>query len=170
MTLASVEPDTRMETASAGTWNLNLCFANSRHIEENLRTIARDCGFQTEDPLSDDYLDIGVNWAYTSTHTNSGEEIINVLAGLSLILLIIFVGYLIINNIFQISVAGDIRFYGLLKTIGTTGTQLKKIIRYQALRLCLAGIPAGLFLGYLAGMAVTSLVLETAYRQNAFRP
>mgnify|MGYP007057029275 FL=1 len=167
--LASVEPDTRMETASAGTWNLNLCFANSRHIEENLRTIARDCGFQTEDPLSDDYLDIGVNWAYTSTHTNSGEEIINVLAGLSLILLIIFVGYLIINNIFQISVAGDIRFYGLLKTIGTTGTQLKKIIRYQALRLCLAGIPAGLFLGYLAGMAVTSLVLETAYRQNAFQ-
>ncbi len=167
--LASIEPDARMEAASAGTWNLNLCFANSRHIEENLRTIARDCGFQTEDPLGENYLDIGVNWAYTSTHTNSGEEIINVLAGACLILLIIFVGYLIIYNIFQISVAGDIRFYGLLKTIGTTGKQLKRIIRYQALRLCLVGIPAGLLLGYLAGMAVTSLVMATAYRQSAFQ-
>ncbi len=39
----------------------------------------------------------------------------------------IFTGYLIIYNIFQISVAGDIRFYGLLKTIGTTPRQ--RIIR-----------------------------------------
>ena len=33
----------------------------------------------------------------------------------------ILTGYLIIYNIFQISVIRDIRFYGLLKTIGTTG-------------------------------------------------
>ena len=45
------------------------------------------------------------------------------------LLLVIFTGYLIIYNIFQISVAGDIRFYGLLKTIGTTPRQLKRIIR-----------------------------------------
>ena len=51
------------------------------------------------------------------------------------LLLVIFTGYLIIYNIFQISVAGDIRFYGLLKTIGTTPRQLKRIIRQQALLL-----------------------------------
>ena len=33
---------------------------------------------------------------------------------------ILVTGYLIIYNIFQISVISDIRFYGLLKTIGTT--------------------------------------------------
>ena len=37
-----------------------------------------------------------------------------------MLLLIIFTGYLIIYNVFQISVTNDIRFYGLLKTIGTT--------------------------------------------------
>ena len=49
--------------------------------------------------------------------------------------LIVLTGYLIIYNIFQISVMKDIRFYGLLKTIGTTGKQIKKIIRRQALLL-----------------------------------
>ncbi|MFR3922849.1 MAG: ABC transporter permease [Dysosmobacter welbionis] len=51
--------------------------------------------------------------------------------------------YLIIYNVFQISVTNDIRFYGLLKTIGTTPRQLRRIIRQQALTLSLAGIPWG---------------------------
>ena len=34
-------------------------------------------------------------------------------------------GYLIIYNVFQISVIKDIRYYGLLKTIGTTGPQVE---------------------------------------------
>ena len=67
----------------------------------------------------------------------------------AVLLLILFTGYLIIYNVFQISVTNDIRFYGLLKTIGTTGRQLKRIIRYQALALSLAGIPVGLLLGWL---------------------
>ena len=36
-----------------------------------------------------------------------------------------------IYNIFQISVAGDIRYYGLLKTIGVTPKQLRRLIRQQ---------------------------------------
>ena len=43
----------------------------------------------------------------------------------AVLLLIVFTGYLIIYNVFQISVTNDIRFYGLLKTIGTTGRQIK---------------------------------------------
>ncbi len=72
-----------------------------------------------------------------------------------------FHGYLIIYNIFQISVAGDIRFYGLLKTIGTTPRQLKRIIRQQALLLCLIGIPAGLLLGYGIGAVLMPVVLHS---------
>ena len=76
-------------------------------------------------------------------------------------LLVIFTGYLIIYNIFQISVVGDIRFYGLLKTIGTTPRQLKRIIRQQALLLCLIGIPAGLLLGYGIGAVLVPVVLRS---------
>ena len=59
---------------------------------------------------------------------------------------------------FQISVAGDIRFYGLLKTIGTTPRQLRRVIRAQALMLSLAGIPVGLLLGWLLGGVLTPVV------------
>jgi len=72
---------------------------------------------------------------------------------------VIFTGYLIIYNIFQISVTGDIRFYGLLKTIGTTPRQLKRIIRQQALLLCVIGIPAGMLLGYGVGAVLTPVVM-----------
>ncbi len=58
------------------------------------------------------------------------------IAILTFLALVIFTGYLIIYNIFQISVTGDIRFYGLLKTIGVTPRQLKRIIRQQALFFC----------------------------------
>ena len=44
------------------------------------------------------------------------------------------------------------------ETIGTTPRQLKRIIRQQALLLCLIGIPAGLLLGYGIGAAVLYLL------------
>ena len=52
---------------------------------------------------------------------------------LAVLVLVAFTGYLVIYNIFQISVAGDIRYYGLLKTIGVTPKQLRRLIRQQAL-------------------------------------
>ena len=81
------------------------------------------------------------------------------IAILTFLALVIFTGYLIIYNIFQISVTEDIRFYGLLKTIGVTPRQLKRIIRQQALFLCIVGIPAGLLLGYGVGATLTPVVM-----------
>ena len=49
--------------------------------------------------------------------------------------LVFIAGYLIIYNIFQISVTADVQFYGKLKTLGTTTRQLKKLIYGQANRL-----------------------------------
>ena len=77
------------------------------------------------------------------------------------IVLVIATGYLIIYNIFYISVTKDIKFYGLLKTIGTTSKQLKKIIIKQALKLSIIGIPIGLILGY--GVAVLILPIALSF-------
>ena len=67
---------------------------------------------------------------------------------------IILVGYLLIYNILYISVEKDIRFYGLLKTVGGSHKQIKRIILKEISWLCLFGIPCGLFcalvLSYLA--------------------
>ncbi len=79
----------------------------------------------------------------------------------AVVFLVFLSGYLIIYNVFQISVKNDIRAYGLLKNIGTTGRQLKGIVRRQALLLSGIGIPIGLLLGWLAGRAMVPYLLES---------
>lgn len=76
-------------------------------------------------------------------------------------------GYLIIYNIFQISVVNDISYYGLLKTIGVTGKQLKRMIRTQAMLLSVIGIPIGLILGQVAGIMVSPTVLGVTNLRGA---
>ena len=66
------------------------------------------------------------------------------ISGIVGILLIMITGYLIIYNIFQISVIQDIQSYGQLKTLGTTKRQIKKLISKQAMLLSFIGIPFGL--------------------------
>lgn len=84
----------------------------------------------------------------------------------SLLLLLCFIllaGYLIIYNVFSLSVRTDLRVYGLLKNIGTTGKQLKRVVRMQALRLSAVGIPIGLLAGYAAAVVMApSLNADTA--------
>lgn len=74
--------------------------------------------------------------------------------------LVFVAGYLIIYNIFQISVASDIQLYGKLKTLGTTKKQIKKLIFEQANRLCLVGIPIGLVIGYLLGVILVPVLIS----------
>ena len=62
-------------------------------------------------------------------------------------LIIILSGYLLIYNIMYISVSKDIRFYGMLKTIGTSPSQIRKIVKMQIARLAFIGIPVGIGLG-----------------------
>jgi len=94
---------------------------------------------------------------YTTSDSNSGLMI-----GFGcLILFIMLSGYLLIYNVLYISVSKDIRYYGLLKTIGTTSRQIKRIVMGQALRLSMIGIPAGLILSTIASFALVPLALNT---------
>lgn len=82
---------------------------------------------------------------------------------MAVVLLLIFLsGYLIIYNVFQISVFHDLQVYGLLKNIGATGRQLKKMVLRQALLLSAVGIPLGLLCGYGIGSAMTPYLLSDA--------
>lgn len=143
-----------------GSWNLDVMFQNSRHIEENLHQILADYGYQEESRSEDNFISTGVNWGYTGAKLSDSIDTTTLLILVIILLVIIFTGYLIIYNIFQISVVGDIRFYGLLRTIGTTGRQIKRIIRHQALILSLIGIPIGLVFGWLLGSVLTPFVLS----------
>lgn len=99
------------------------------------------------------------NIAYDSA---VGQNMLRELLPMAICMVLVFVsGYLIIYNIFQISVAADICFYGRLKTLGATKRQLKKIIYSQARRLCLVGIPFGLVIGYFLGAVLVPFMITS---------
>ncbi len=155
-------------TTMTGKWNLDIMFKNAMNIRENLETVLENHGYQNTEPGANNYLKIGVSWAHTASRFSSSVDPETVIAIGAILLLIIFTGYLIIYNVFQISVTNDIRFYGLLKTIGTTGRQLKRIIRQQALLLSCIGIPLGLLLGFVIGNYLTPVIMSTLSYKNAF--
>ena len=109
------------EDEESGKWSLDVMFGNALHIEKDMRQVIRDCGFQSEDASKPGYIAFGVNWGYTGAQSSSNLNPESIAAIVALLVLIVFTGYLVIYNVFQISVANDIRFYGLLKTIGMTG-------------------------------------------------
>lgn len=75
-------------------------------------------------------------------------------------LLIMLCGYLLIYNIACISVTKDIHFYGVLKTLGTTPRQIKKIVRRQILLLSGIAIPAGLLGGSVVSVWAVPAILK----------
>ena len=144
-----------------GSWNMDVMLkSGSRHIERDLDQILANYGYQSESMDKEGFIRTGVNWGYTGAQLSESMDPTTALAIAAMVVLIVFTGYLIIYNVFQISVAGDIRFYGLLKTIGTTPRQLRRIIRYQALALSLGGIPLGLAAGWAVGSWLTPVIVK----------
>ena len=141
--------------------DLNVMLPSKLNIREQMEKIDTDLGYDWNTRDQENSARIGVNWGLTASSVSSDIDFSLVAAILAFFLLIIFTGYLIIYNIFQVSVTGDIRFYGLLKTIGTTPRQLRHIITQEALFLCIIGIPVGLLLGYGIGAVLTPIALET---------
>ena len=150
--------DTKGIDGMTGTWNLEVMFASSMQIERNLQSVLGNFGYQDKDQGEPDYIATGVNWGYTASQVNNSITPGMVLAIAALLLIIIFTGYLIIYNVFFISVAGDIRHYGLLKTIGTTARQIRRMVHIQAFRLSVVGIPIGLIVGYVLGVLLTPVI------------
>lgn len=121
--------------------DLNVMMASSLNIRGQMEQVDLDLGYAWDKTDEGELVRIGVNWGYTSSQLGESMDATTLIAILTFLALVIFTGYLIIYNIFQISVTGDIRFYGLLKTIGVTPRQLKRIIRQQALFCALSAFP-----------------------------
>lgn len=91
----------------------------------------------------------------------SGQQLSvrELLIALAVILFFMVDGFLIIYNINAISVAKDIQFYGLLKTIGVSPRQLKQVIFYRMRQVLLLALPVGLLLGCAITLWVVPLLL-----------
>ncbi|MDR0918385.1 MAG: ABC transporter permease, partial [Oscillospiraceae bacterium] len=125
-------------------------------LNKNLERLVTETGINRELSLPQ------INSAFKNSEYN-----IQSLWAIALILLIIVIsGYLLIYNIFYISVIKDIKFYGLMKTIGTTKSQIKRIVNIQALVYCLIGIPLGIFSGYFLAVRLFPLFISSTSAEN----
>ncbi len=141
----------------AGTYNILFMLDSSRNIDEKVQAILNRHGYQSEEIGAEDFVAAGTNNGYM-TRNFSDTDVESVVVIIGVLLIIITTGYLVINNIFRISIANDIRRYGLLKTVGTTKRQIKKIIYMEALVLAVVGIPIGLLLGYGVGAILSPII------------
>ena len=136
----------------SGYMSVDFNFSNSMNIEKKVQSLIERTGIR-------DNVEYGINWAYMTESIDPSMMIM--CAGLLVTFFI--AGYLIIYNIFDINIISDMQEYGLLKTIGTSGKQLKKIVMRRANVISLIGIPIGLILG----VGVGALLLPSISSQLA---
>ena len=137
---------------------------NSFMIRDKLLKIAERNGYKVvDDPgnLSDKEIRIGVNFAYIFSG-DSSFDFKTFLPFLAFLILVMVAGYLIINNIFKISVNEDIKLLGLLKTIGMTKPQIKKLIHLESLAVALPSI----IVGDIVGISIGKVILNKIFANN----
>lgn len=137
------------ENLAKTSYDVRGSFPKDDHIKENLDELVREMGYNPDAKRGEEgFLIHHVNPVYEIRSMDSVQAYIY--GGIG-VLLILFAGYLIIYNIFKISVEKDIRLYGQLKTIGTSPRQIRYMVTRQGMVLSLVGIPTGLLLGWLLG-------------------
>lgn len=147
-----------------------IMFKGNGAIEPKLNQLLSEAGY-TCDTMGgirgdENYINAGVNPAYQGSSLL--ENPFMLVSGIVGVLLIMMTGYLIIYNIFQISVIQDIQSYGQLKTLGTTRRQIKKLISKQVMRLSCIGIPIGLLIGFFIGRSLVPFLMNgTVYTAAA---
>ena len=137
---------------------------NSFMIRDKLIKISERNGYKVvDDPgnLSDKEIRIGVNFAYIFSG-DSSFDFKTFLPFLAFLILVMVAGYLIINNIFKISVNEDIKLLGLLKTIGMTKPQIKKLVHLESLEVSLPAI----IVGDIVGISIGKIILNKIFVSN----
>lgn len=155
----------RQDRVDTGTITAIIKFEETTNLEDTLKTVVEDSGYSTDNE-SQNYINAGVNPRYLSSEEST--QMGTILALVCVLMAFILTGYLIIYNVFQISVLKDLHFYGLLKTIGTTQRQIDSMIRRQVWKLSLIGIPVGLCGGFLIGKALLPVLISQSGFSGAF--
>lgn len=144
--------------------DLEIMLKNSFMIKDKLLKIAERNGYKVADSpgnLSDKEIRIGVNFAYLLSG-DSSFDFKTFLPFLAFLILVIVAGYLIINNIFKISVNEDIKLLGLLKTIGMTKPQIKKLVHLESIAASLPSI----IVGDIVGISIGKIILNKIFASN----
>lgn len=114
-------------------------------------------GYSMESPAGN-FLDVSVNPAF---ETQASMDVSTMIGIILIVLLIMSAGYLVIYNIFEISITQDIHFWALLRMIGTDKKAIIRIVRRQASMLMVVGIPIGIVVGSILGSILFPYIART---------
>ena len=128
----------------------SILFADESRVSEYCSALVADLGLAENQPVAMVQL----------YEADAGQETATLISLCAIVVFLIFTGYLLIYNILYISISHDVQFYGLLKTIGTTPKQIKRIVIRQVMRLCLIGIPIGIILSLLLSLGVVPFLIS----------
>lgn len=140
----------------AGTYFSDFTAVNSLNLQDKMNAWVYNVGGDPENMQAENYIYAAVN-----TVTNAQIDRKTIQMGAIIVLLFILCGYLLIYNVFDISVMQEIRRYGLYRTIGMSKKQVKRLINCQAIWLSGIGISLGLLVGFFAGRAALPIVMNT---------
>lgn len=99
-----------------------------------------------------------INGAYVGADLGSFLQPGNVLLMLLAIGVLFFAAFLLIYNVYSIALTQDMRAFGLLKVIGMTHRQMKKLTLIQTGLIACGALPVGLLLGYFIGFRLLAPV------------
>lgn len=123
-----------------GRYMASVNLKDDHNIDIQLMHLSNELGFNLS------RVSVSVNPVHNNIEQNYDIE--SVIIETVIVSLIMLSSYLIISNVYYISIAHDMAKYGLLRTIGMTHKQIKKIIFKQLFIILSVGLPLGLLLGH----------------------
>lgn len=132
--------------------------------EELFEEACGDDGFEASIQLSDELNEKDISYSenyylvrYETFDLGDGSLMTIAMMSIVVVIIIIVTSVFCIKNSFSISVSEKVRQYGMLKSIGATGRQIKGSVLYEGVCLGIVGIPLGVASGIFAAAVLIRL-------------
>ena len=152
---AEMMNDIAQGRVGCGIYTADVVMRDNYMVKDRISELVRNIGGNPDDASADNAVRVAPN----PIVSNESGLMMWLVAGVFGVLFM-FCGYLLIYNVFEIAVTNDIRQYGLLRTVGTTSRQIRRLVNRQALYLFLIGTPFGLLFGTLLGRSILPAALQ----------
>ena len=152
---AEMMSDIAQGRVGCGIYTADVVMRDNYMVKDRISELVRNIGGNPDDASADNAVRVAPN----PIVSNESGLMMWLVAGVFGVLFM-FCGYLLIYNVFEIAVTNDIRQYGLLRTVGTTSRQIRRLVNRQALYLFLIGTPFGLLFGTLLGRSILPAALQ----------
>ena len=152
---AEMMSDIAQGRVGCGIYTADVVMRDNYMVKDRISELVRNIGGNPDDANAANAIRVAPN----PIVSNESGLMMRLVAGVFGVLFM-FCGYLLIYNVFEIAVTNDIRQYGLLRTVGTTSRQIRRLVNRQALYLFLIGTPFGLLFGTLLGRSILPAALQ----------